>query len=284
MEDPIKVWELSKDKTGLPVDLCVIDINEDYQDDDYKVSVDDYPSRLIMQNYYDDSDNKEFVHISIDKDNPQLIEDKLNISIEDFETVREFIKKHYEDFNDYICENIDIEELKNNIYKNNDVHNFYDNLINELNPITKEEYIKALSLGYGTGVWNNNQEFLFEAGVISFDEVISNREDLYEYLINHNLSDELALEIMTFIRKGRAFSDVEAINNCTDSKMKEIWKNPKRMEKWKYYQKIMHDKKCDDWLIEVCSNIIFLPERNMAVDRYMRITKNETIPFDINNI
>ena len=54
MEDPIKVWELSKDKTGLPVDLCVIDINEDYQDDDYKVSVDDYPSRLIMQNYYDE--------------------------------------------------------------------------------------------------------------------------------------------------------------------------------------------------------------------------------------
>ena len=33
MEDPIKVWELSKDKTGLPVNLCVIDINEDYQDD-----------------------------------------------------------------------------------------------------------------------------------------------------------------------------------------------------------------------------------------------------------
>ena len=77
MEDPIKVWELSKDRTGLPVNLCVIDINEDYQDDDYKVSVDDYPSRLIMQNYYDDSDNKEFVHISIDKDNPHLFEDEL---------------------------------------------------------------------------------------------------------------------------------------------------------------------------------------------------------------
>ena len=95
MEDPIKVWELSKDKTGLPVDLCVIDINEDYQDDDYKVSVDDYkvsvddyPSRLIMQNYYDDSDNKEFVHISIDKDNPQLIEDILKINEDDFEIVR----------------------------------------------------------------------------------------------------------------------------------------------------------------------------------------------------
>lgn len=116
MEDPIKVWELSKDKTGLPVDLCVIDINEDYQDDDYKVSVDDYPSRLIMQNYYDYSDNKEFVHISIDEDNPQLFEDKLKINEEDFEMVRKFIKKHYNNFIDYINDNIDITELRNRVY------------------------------------------------------------------------------------------------------------------------------------------------------------------------
>lgn len=116
MEDPIKVWELSKDKTGLPVDLCVIDINEDYQDDDYKVSVDDYPSRLIMQNYYDDTDTKEFVHISIDKDNPQLFEDKLKIKEEDFEIVKEFIKKHYNNFMDYIDDSIDINELRNRVY------------------------------------------------------------------------------------------------------------------------------------------------------------------------
>ena len=116
MEDPIKVWELSKDKTGLPVDLCVIDINEDYQDDDYKVSVDDYPSRLIMQNYYDDSDNKEFVHISIDKDNPQLFDDILKINEKDFEIVRKFIKKHYNDFMNYINDIIDIAELRNRVY------------------------------------------------------------------------------------------------------------------------------------------------------------------------
>ena len=113
MEDPIKVWELSKDKTGLPVDLCVIDINEDYQDDDYKVSVDDYPSRLIMQNYYDDSDNKEFVHISIDEDNPHLFEDELNIKEDDFKKVQKFIRKHYNYFQKYFDNEIDIGELRN---------------------------------------------------------------------------------------------------------------------------------------------------------------------------
>ena len=46
----------------------------------------------------------------------------------------------------------------------------------------------------------------------------------------------------------------------------------------------MNENKCDDWVIDVCSNIIFLPERSMAIEEYMRITKNDSIPFDINNI
>ena len=117
MNDPINVWELSKDKTGLPVDLCVIDINEDYQDDDYKVSVEDYPSRLIMQNYYDDSDNKEFVHISVEKDNPHLFEDELNLKEDDFKKVQEFIRKHYNDFQHYFNNEIDIGELRKRVYE-----------------------------------------------------------------------------------------------------------------------------------------------------------------------
>ena len=117
MEEPIIVWELSKDKTGLPVDLCVIDINEDYQDDDYKVSVDDYPSRLIMQNYYEDSTKKELVHISVEEDNPHLFKDELNISEVDFKKVQEFIRNHYNDFQQYFNDEIDIEKLRKIVYE-----------------------------------------------------------------------------------------------------------------------------------------------------------------------
>ena len=117
MEDPIKVWELSKNKTGLPVELCVIDINEDYQDDDYKVSVDDYPSRLIMQNYYEDSTKKELVHISVEEDNPHLFKDELNISEVDFKKVQEFIRNHYNDFQQYFNDEIDIEKLRKIVYE-----------------------------------------------------------------------------------------------------------------------------------------------------------------------
>ena len=167
---------------------------------------------------------------------------------------------------------------------NNEVHKFYENLINELNPITRDDYIKVLSLGNGTGVWNNNQDALFGSRIISLKDIISNRDDLYEYLINHNISDDMALEIMTFIRRGRGFSDFDVINNCTDLRLKKIWNDPKRLKKWNYYKEVMHANKCDDWVIDVCSNIIFLPERSMAIEEYMRITKNDSIPFDINNI
>ena len=50
----------------------MIDINEEYQDEDYKVKANDYPSRLLMQNYYGEDDSKELVHISVEKDNPHL--------------------------------------------------------------------------------------------------------------------------------------------------------------------------------------------------------------------
>ena len=63
---------------------------------------------------------------------------------------------------------------------NNEVHKFYENLINELNPITRDDYIKVLSLGNGTGVWNNNQDALFGSRIISLKDIISNRDDLYE--------------------------------------------------------------------------------------------------------
>ena len=64
----------------------------------------------------------------------------------------------------------------------------------------------------------------------------------------------------------------------------EVHKFYERLKKWNYYKEIMHKNKCDDWVIDVCNNIIFLSERSMAIDEYMRITKNDSISFDINNM
>lgn len=90
MEEPITMWELSKYKIGIPVNLCVMDVNTYYSKG--KIKIEDFPSRLIMQDYYKNSKERNFVHISLDKDNPQLFHNKLNISEEHFVKVQYFIK------------------------------------------------------------------------------------------------------------------------------------------------------------------------------------------------
>lgn len=107
--DPVTIWELSKRKTGLPVNLCLVDNHSIKEFDKHS---------LIMQNYYNDSVLGEFVYISIDKKTPQLLVDaKLNISKSDFTKIKSFIKKYYNDFYEYITDSIDIDELKRRIYR-----------------------------------------------------------------------------------------------------------------------------------------------------------------------
>jgi hypothetical protein len=113
--DPITVYELSKIKTKLPVDLGVIDINDDYIYQEDKITNDNIPSRLIMQNNYDDN-YEELVYISISKDNPKLLYNELNISRDDFYKVQEFIKKYYNDFVNYFNKVITIKELREVVY------------------------------------------------------------------------------------------------------------------------------------------------------------------------
>ena len=55
--------------------------------------------------------------ISIDKDNPHLFEDELNIKEDDFKKVQEFIRKHYNYFQKYFDNEIDIGELRKRVYE-----------------------------------------------------------------------------------------------------------------------------------------------------------------------
>ena len=81
------------------------------------MNANDYPSRLLMQNYYDEDESKELVHISVEKDNPHLFEDELNIKEDDFKKVQEFIRKHYNYFQKYFDNEIDIGELRKRVYE-----------------------------------------------------------------------------------------------------------------------------------------------------------------------
>lgn len=113
-----------------------------------------------------------------------------------------------------------------------------------LQPKTIRDYIKIKSIGHGTDVWNYNQDVLVDDGKITLDNLIATREDILEYLLDHSIEKDMALEIFNFIRKGRPKEE------------------PK---KWDEYVSIMKEHNCDDMFIDIFSKILFIFGRGQAV-------------------
>lgn len=164
-----------------------------------------------------------------------------------FETVENY--KNYDD--KFLMLRI---SQKESIYSGNILTSEFENKIaNILKPKTIKDYINIKCLAHGTNIWNNNQEKLVKQGKINLDELITNREDVYEYLLNHSISKELALEITTFIRKGL-------------SKMYP--------EKWENYAEIMKQNNCDNMTIEIFSRVDYLINRGTIVRELLFISDN----------
>ena len=89
--DKFIITNLHPKHTELPVHLWVLssEANQKLKKGGY---------RMIMANSYEcNYDFKNMALVSIDKENPKLLNcKKLNISDEDFQSVVEYIKKHYD--------------------------------------------------------------------------------------------------------------------------------------------------------------------------------------------
>lgn len=86
----------ARDYQSLPVDLCLYcDVNE--YDDERDLYT------LLMQNTHKSNKRfEDYVTVSIDKENPQLVYDvKLGIPKEEFKRVQDFIKRHYDFLKEY---------------------------------------------------------------------------------------------------------------------------------------------------------------------------------------
>ncbi len=70
-------------------------------------------------------------------------------------------------------------------------------------PDSFEDYVKCFGLSKGTGVWEDNMKDLLCNGTIDMKNVIANREDVYELLINAGMEKTQAYRITEDIRKGR---------------------------------------------------------------------------------
>lgn len=81
-----------------------------------------------------------------------------------------------------------------------------DEIIKVCRPKTLAEYVKCYGLKHSTDAWTDNQELLFKEGAVKFDELLGNREDVYEYLLDRGIEKEMAYTITEYVRKGKVKS------------------------------------------------------------------------------
>ena len=114
----------------------------------------------------------------------------------------------------------------------------------KLKPETMEEYAKIKSICAGVDVWNYNQEELFDKRLININNLISCREDIFEYLIDHNIDENTAIEIINIIRKGQ---------------------QQFKQDKWREYIDLMLSHNCEEMYIDIFSKIKYIFSRGQAI-------------------
>lgn len=121
---------------------------------------------------------------------------------------------------------------------------FEEEISIQLKPKTIDDFVKAISLAHGTRVWKDKQDELFKDGKINIYNIISNREDVYEYLIQHSIEHDIAIEIVKQMSKART------------SKSNVLWQK---------YVDIMKKHDCDDMFIDIQSKVLYIFGRGQAV-------------------
>ena len=153
-------------------------------------------------------------------------------------------------------ESIDINNANVTEYlNNNDYRDIYKNvpefdhdlvveISNKVKPKNFDDLVKITSLAHGTNAWKDNAERLMNNEASNLSEIVSNRDDLFDILVNHNVSKNEAYEIMEDVRKGKG------ISKCS-----------------KYYDyESLSKSGIPEWLIDSCNKIKYLFPRAHAIN------------------
>ncbi|MFA7107015.1 MAG: PolC-type DNA polymerase III, partial [Candidatus Izemoplasmatales bacterium] len=119
---------------------------------------------------------------------------------------------------------------------------FVRGMLSESKPRSFADLVKISGLSHGTDVYYGNSQSLIlgknrEFGKIDFKDVIGCRDDIMVDLISFGLQPTLAFEIMEFVRKGKAITN---------------------LSKWASYADEMRKYKVPEWYIWSCSKIKYM--------------------------
>jgi len=80
---------------------------------------------------------------------------------------------------------------------------FVRGMLEETLPTTFGELVRISGLSHGTDVWLNNAQSYIKSGDAKLSEVISVRDDIINYLIEHKMPNKASFDIMENVRKGK---------------------------------------------------------------------------------
>ncbi len=85
---------------------------------------------------------------------------------------------------------------------------FVKNMISICKPTCFGDLVKINGLCHGTGVWEDNAEYLIKNNICKISEVVANRDDILEFLINQGVEFDEAFKATEIIRKGAVNKEI----------------------------------------------------------------------------
>ena len=169
-----------------------------------------------------------------------------NIDLEDKETLKLFL--HAND-NSYEISTNGIPEFGTT---------FVNKMLEIIKPRNFNDLVCISALSHGTNTWTYNASSLIEKEGKKVNEVISNRADLYNYLLNNGIEKNLAYDIVEFVRKGKA------------SRGRSLWQHDRDryknyIDKWNEYKKVMQEHNIPVWYINSAEKIRYMFPKSHAI-------------------
>lgn len=143
---------------------------------------------------------------------------------------------------------------------------FVKKMIEISKPRNINDLVCISALSHGTGTWTYNAESLIKNEHKKVDEVISNRDDMFNYLISQGMEKKIAFEIVEFVRKGKA------------SKTRDLWKHNRDRYKelndqWANYKDILRKHNIPELYIENAEKISYMFPKAHAIGYTMNAFK-----------
>lgn len=105
-------------------------------------------------------------------------------------------------------ENISADGISNELsHLSECVPPYIRSIMETVEPKSFEDVVKVVCLAHDKGTWKGNAECLIHEGIATLESVISNRDDVFDFLTSVGMQIEMAYAIAESVRKGRGLKE-----------------------------------------------------------------------------